>query len=100
MCKRRNQADDGAWYPDRDRDQVGAGERWGGREPVDATADLFEIAPVPKLIQRSRVNTQTNGVARAEHSFVFGEHVACVDETGVSNRHWIEPADIIHSFRR
>lgn len=80
-------------YPDRDGDQVGAGERGGGREPVDATGHLFELAAVPKVVQRPRVKAQTNGVAGAEHSFVFGEHMACLDETGVGN--WIEPADMV-----
>jgi len=80
-------------YPDRDGDQVGAGERWGGREPVDATGHLFELAAVPKVVQRPRVKAQTNGVAGAKHSFVFGEHMAFLDETGVCN--WVEPADMV-----
>ena len=54
---------------------------------------LFELAAVPKVVQRPRVKAQTNGVAGAEHSFVFGEHMACLDETGVGN--WIEPADMV-----
>ena len=28
------------------------------------------------------MNAQTNGIAGAEHSLVFGEHLACLDETG------------------
>ena len=47
----------------------------GGREPVDATGHLFELAAVPKVVQRPRVKAQTNGVAGAEHSLVFGEHM-------------------------
>jgi len=50
MCERRDQADDGAWYPDRDGDQVGAGEWRGGGEPVEATAHLFELTAVAKSV--------------------------------------------------
>jgi len=48
----------------------------------------------------AKMNARTNGVAGAEHAFVFGEHMACLDETGVGYRHWIEPTDIVHGFRR
>ena len=81
MFQGGDQADYRTRYPDRDGDQVGAGERWGGREPVDATAHLFKLAAIPKVVQRPRVNAQTNGVAGAEHSFMFGEHMACLNQT-------------------
>ena len=49
--------------------------------------------------QSRTLDAQTNGIASAEHSFMFGEHMACPDETGVSSRHWIEPTDIVHFSR-
>ena len=46
------------------------GDQADYRARYDATSHLFKLAAVPKVVQRPRVNAQTNRVAGAEHSFV------------------------------
>ena len=69
-----------ARYWDRDGDQVRAREHWRiGRCP----AHPFDLAAIPKSLRCARANSETDGVAGAEHSSVFGEHQARLGETSV-----------------
>jgi circadian clock protein KaiB len=80
-------ADHGAWNPNRNWNQIGAGKGGCSGQPIEATPDLFDLSSITKSVQRAWVNTQPESFARAEHSPVFSEHLACFGHSCVGCGH-------------